>query len=39
LLTPEHDYLVDIREGSIDLEADACMFSDFEIYDLGEAVR
>ena len=39
LLTTENDYLIDISEGSIDLEPDDCIFSSFDIYGLGEAVR
>jgi hypothetical protein len=39
ILTTEHDYLIDISEGSTNLDPQDCIFSSFEIYDLGKAVR
>jgi hypothetical protein len=39
LLTMEYDYLIDISEGRININSDECIFSAFDIYDLGQAVR
>ena len=39
LLTVGKDYLINIRAESINSDPDECIFSSFDIYDLGEAVR
>jgi hypothetical protein len=39
LLILENDYLVNISEGRINLEPEDCVFSSFDIYNLGGAVK
>ena len=39
LLIMENDYLIDISEGRINLEPEDCIFSSFDIYNLGGAVK
>ena len=39
LLSADHDYLIDIGDGNINIEPETCQFSSFTIQDLSQAVR
>jgi hypothetical protein len=39
LFMQNHDYLIDLRKGNVQLQPESCMYSNFDIHDLGEAIK
>ena len=39
MLSAGRDYLINLRQGDFTIEPGSCIFSEFEIFDLGEAIK
>jgi hypothetical protein len=39
LLKPDHDYLINLHEGTVNPDLDKCVFTSFQITDLGKSVK